>query len=311
MDHTTLPVINFERLDQPETLRALDCACRNWGAFVLAGHPLRSNGADRILQRAREFFHLDSTRKQEVRRTRDNPCGYYDAELTANTLDCKEIYDFSPAELGNQPAPWPADLPAFRNVLTDHYSRCVEVSMALLEAISYNLGSPFHKVAAAFRPGHTSFLRLNYYPVTESSGNDATTHFGVNAHTDSGALTLLLQDDNAGLEVFRDGQWYGVSGGSLVVNLGDVLQVWSNDRYTAPLHRVVASSRRERLSVPFFFNPSFDTVYQPLETTVDHKHPPAYRPISWEEFRRLRAAGDYADYGEEVQIHQYRTETAQ
>jgi hypothetical protein len=92
-----------------------------------------------------------------------------------------------------------------------------------------------------------------------------------------------------------------------VINIGDIVQVWSNDRYRAALHRVRASEGCERYSAPFFFNPAYDTTYAPLPTTLDSRTSvPLYRPIRWAEFRALRAAGDYADCGDEVQTHNYR-----
>ena len=92
---------------------------------------------------------------------------------------------------------------------------------------------------------------------------------------------------------------------ALVVNIGDIVQVWSNDRYRAALHRVTTNTERDRYSVPFFLNPAYAAHYAPLPSTVDASHPPRYRPINWGEFRRLRTAGDYADQGEEVQISHY------
>ena len=130
---------------------------------------------------------------------------------------------------------------------------------------------------------------------------------GVNHHTDAGALTVLLQADEPGLEVFHDGAWHLVEPRSdaLVVNIGDIVQVWSNDRYQAALHRVTTNMERDRYSVPFFLNPAYAACYAPLPSTVDDTHPARYRPINWGEFRRLRAAGDYADQGEEIQISHY------
>jgi isopenicillin N synthase-like dioxygenase len=118
---------------------------------------------------------------------------------------------------------------------------------------------------------------------------------------------LLLQDDQPGLEVYRDGDWYLVEPrrDALVVNIGDIVQVWSNDRYRAALHRVIANSAAARYSAPFFFCPAHATDYAPLPTTIDADHPPRYRAINWGEFRALRVAGDYADLGEEVQISHY------
>jgi isopenicillin N synthase-like dioxygenase len=129
----------------------------------------------------------------------------------------------------------------------------------------------------------------------------------VNHHTDSGALTLLLQDEQPGLEVFHGNEWHLVEPrrDALVVNIGDIVQVWSNDRYTAALHRGLVSADAERFSAPFFFNPAYSTEYAPLPSTIDARHPPRYRPIHWGAFRARRAAGDYADHGEYHSISHY------
>jgi isopenicillin N synthase-like dioxygenase len=120
-------------------------------------------------------------------------------------------------------------------------------------------------------------------------------------------LTLLLQDEQPGLEVFHDGEWRLVEPrrDALVVNIGDIVQVWSNDRYAAALHRGLVAADAERFSAPFFFNPAYSTTYAPLPSTVDSAHPPRYRPIRWGEFRARRAAGDYADAGEYHSISHY------
>ena len=122
------------------------------------------------------------------------------------------------------------------------------------------------------------------------------------------ALTLLLQNNQPGLEVFRNNQWRLVEPrrDALVINLGDIVQVWSNDCYCASLHRTVTSAAKARFSVPYFFNPEYRTNYAPAPTMVVDGEPPRYREINWGEFRALRADGDYADYGEEVQIAQYK-----
>jgi isopenicillin N synthase-like dioxygenase len=303
MSLASLPAISYRTLDSSATLQALDQACRSWGAFVLTDSPLDVKHNSPLLTETARFFHSPPNFKHTVSRTKENPCGFYDAELTANTRDRKEIYDYSPEECSDDDFPWPSGMDVFREVVQRHYALCEDVAMTLLVAVSRNLGAPAEQLAGHFRPQHTSFLRLNYYPLVH---DENTGPLGVNRHTDAGALTLLIQDEQAGLEVYRDGSWHAVGGESLVVNIGDVVQVWSNDRYVAPPHRVIASQGKERFSAPFFLNPHFDCVYEPLESLVDTDNPPVYKPISWAEFRGLRAAGDYADYGEEVQIHQYR-----
>jgi isopenicillin N synthase-like dioxygenase len=83
-----------------------------------------------------------------------------------------------------------------------------------------------------------------------------------------------------------------------------MMQVWSNGKYKAPVHRVLANHSESRFSIPFFLNPSYTFVVEPLED-VTGGITPKYRPILWGEFRSVRVQGDYADYGEEIQISQY------
>lgn len=93
---------------------------------------------------------------------------------------------------------------------------------------------------------------------------------------------------------------------AFVINIGDLFQVASNDRFKAPLHRVLANRSTERYSLPFFYQPSLDAVLEPVASMVDGAHPLAYRPLNFGEMRRQRIAGDLADEGTEVQISDYR-----
>lgn len=314
MNTENVPVIDITRLDRPETLAALDGACREWGFFQVVGHGLPDDVIDALEQQMHEFFAQPTAAKRAVSRTVENPWGFYDRELTKNTRDWKEIYDYGPADDSDAIRPqWPAALPAFERTLKAYYAACENLAFRLLAAVSANLGMPPGHLRPAFEPAHSSFVRLNYYPPCptperpEGMGTPSTGHLGINHHTDAGALTVLLQDDQPGLEVFREGAWHLVEPrrNALVINIGDIVQVWSNDRYRAALHRVLANSSQPRYSAPFFLNPAYQSHYAPLPSTVDATHPPRYRPINWGEFRARRAAGDYADVGEEVQIGHY------
>lgn len=79
-------------------------------------------------------------------------------------------------------------------------------------------------------------------------------------------------------------------------------KVWTNDRYKAPLHRVLANSSNERFSAPFFYNPSYSTDVLSLSSSEK----PVYKTINWGHFRTQRFAGDFANYGEEIQISQFK-----
>ena len=308
-----VPVIDATDLANGNTLRAIDAACREWGFFQIVGHGIDQRVLAALLREMRSFFAQPSAVKREIVRTAANPWGFYDQELTRHARDWKEIYDYGPPSGATIVPQWPARLPTFRRTVEAFYSACDRVAIDLLHAISTNLGMPVDALDASFRPDHTSFLRLNYYPQCPTpvrpvgKGTATDGHLGINPHTDSGALTLLLQDDQPGLEVFRDGEWYLVEprADALVVNIGDIVQVWSNDRYFAALHRVLASTDAQRFSAPFFFNPVYSADYAPLPTTVDAAHPARYRSINWGEFRARRAAGDYANQAPYASISNY------
>ena len=90
-----------------------------------------------------------------------------------------------------------------------------------------------------------------------SAVHQPTADLGVHHHTDAGALTVLMQDDVGGLQVSRDGYWHDVTStpGAMVINTGDMMQVWSNDIYQA-IHRGLAMDSKERYSLLFFFIPA-------------------------------------------------------
>ena len=314
-----IPIINMAQLHRNETLRVLDNACRNLGAFQLINHGVDNTMIHSLHQTTQTFFKLPSDKKRQVSRSKETPWGFYDRELTKNTQDWKEIFDYGPSDEWERKPQWPTDLPLFQSTVTDMYKAFEQLSFKILKAISLNLGLAKQQLATHFAPAHSSFLRLNYYPTCPQPENPSgmktpsNGYLGVNHHTDAGVLTILLQDKQPGLEIFHDGQWHLVEAreDTLLVHLGDVMQVWSNDRYQAPVHRVVSNQHAERFSVPFFFNTANSTNYKPLHSVVDSANPPRYHSINWGEFRDKRAKGDYADYGEEVQISHYRIKQEQ
>ncbi|XOV86881.1 MAG: 2OG-Fe(II) oxygenase family protein [Pseudomonadota bacterium] len=314
-DHdATIPSIRFDQCHTPEELDRLDRACREWGFFQLTHHGLDKQTRQATLAALAAFFDLPVAQKRTVERSATNPWGFYDRELTKNTPDWKEIFDVGEPEhegplAGCEPQ-WPDQPTGFQQVMDVHRSHCERIAATLLGAIAQAMGASASILKAAFEPSHTSFLRLNFYPVCPRPEMPAGVavplagHLGINHHTDAGALTVLMQDQVDGLQVFRDNRWHTISPepDALIINIGDVVQVWSNDRYCAPLHRVLANSDRVRYSAAYFYNPAATATYEPLPGMGD----PRYHPISWGDFRTARAEGDYADAGEEIQISHFR-----
>ncbi len=318
---THIPVIDIRRLDDDAgALRQVHEACRDWGFFQIVGHRVPADLLTATHAAMRAFFQLPIEAKRAIERTATNSWGFYDRELTKNTRDWKQIFDVGPDEtdgrLAGSFAQWPAEPPEFRRTIEAFYAACEALSYRMLNAISRCLQMPASHLDETFGPDHSSFLRLNYYPICDAPAAPDTPlggagNFGINHHTDSGAITILLQDEQPGLQVYRRGTWTLVEPNpdALVVNIGDVVQVWSNDRYPAALHRVIASHATDRYSAPFFFNPAPHATYAPLPSVLSESEPARYRPINWGEFRASRTAGDYADYGDEIQISHYRTAT--
>lgn len=309
---TALPVIDVARFERTVWYPALADACATWGCFQIVNHGVPAGVLEATLDAMRAFFALTESAKRRIERTRENAWGYFDRELTKNVRDWKEIFDVGPEAsegpmAGSRPQ-WPEGVPGFREAVQAFYQAADGVAARLLEGISAGLGMPPGFLAAGFAPEHTSFLRLNYYP--RCANPDA--HLGISHHTDAGALTVLLADAQPGLQFLHDGTWHTVAPlpGALTINIGDIVQVWSNDRYVAPVHRVLASAAAERYSAPYFYNPSYDTDYAPLPGVIDERHPARYRPINWGGFRAGRAAGDYANHGEEIQISHFHTGAA-
>jgi len=307
-----IPVIDIADPEAPETVQAIGAACRDWGFFQAVGHGVEPRLIASVQRQMRAFFAQPLGAKQAIVRSAENPWGFYDRELTRHTPDWKQIYDVGPAS-GNVIVPqWPALLPEFKPVIEAFYDAGNAVSMRILSAIGSSLGVPANALDAYFAPEHTSFLRLNYYPPcpTPERPADASVakvgHLGVNQHTDSGAVTVLFQDQ-PGLEVFHEQSWKLIEPrrDALVINIGDIVQVWSNDRYRAALHRALVRPDVERFTAAFFLNPPYSADYAPLPSVIDARHPARYRAINWGEFRSRRTAGDYANQGEYAQISQY------
>jgi isopenicillin N synthase-like dioxygenase len=318
----SVPVIDMAA-PEAGVARAVAGACEEWGFFQIVGHGVDPVLTEAVTAQAHAFFAMSRAKKRALSRTALNPWGYYDRELTKNLRDKKEIFDIGPEVGGpvgedglwSASTPWPPDGATFRSTMLAYAAACEILSHRLLELVCLGLDVDRAKLDVAFAPSSTSFLRLNHYPVNDpledlapeeaSPGAD----LGIHHHTDAGALTVLLQDQIDGLQVWRADDWRTVAPtpGALVVNIGDMVQVWSNDLYRAPVHRVLAMNTVERLSLPFFFNPAYETSVAPLERCTDPDRPARYHPIRWGEFRQRRADGDFADHGAEVQISDYAT----
>ena len=327
---TAVPTIDLTLAETSaaERLR-LDTACRDHGFFLLKNHGIDLQ-IDAMWRASQAFFDLPMAAKRAVKRTQEKPLGYYDQELTERKRDLKEVFDFMPEP--NQEGShkdgsksefnrWPEDQPEFKSALgefTEAAGTLAQRTLALVFQALATANSATHPAADTHSlptgQHRTSNIRLNYYPIsdplTEEEQREVTQlgDMALHPHTDPGILTLLIQDQVGGLQTFaKSAGWIDVppATGTIVVNLGDAMQVWTNDEYVAASHRVLPMRGQARYSTPYFYNPKGDTVLAPLPQLVAST--PRYRSFTWKEFIQARVNDNYADLGApDTQIAHYR-----
>lgn len=298
------------------SLDALTRACEDHGFFLLSGHGLDDLIA-RTWAQTERFFAADPAIKEAIRRTLDMPLGYHDRELTKRLRDHKEVFDFIDPAMPDEGAlnRWPDGLDGFKEAMTEFFDAFADLTARTLTLVHRTLGLTGAAADAHGFIRTSSSVRLNHYPVgdpvaaEEREGLRPLGDVALGHHTDPGVITLLLQDDTGGLQALSgDHGWIDVPPrpGTIVVNLADAMQVWTNDRYRAAVHRVQPMTDRDRYSIPFFANPSGSTVIEPIAALVADE--PRYRPFAWGEFMKARTDDNYADLGtDDTQIAHYAT----
>ena len=289
--------------------RVVDAACRSSGFFCITGHGADARGAMAGLESASsEFFGLPAEVKLVARSPSGAAYGYQPLEAEALAMsedgelevppDAKETISFGPlvpfpvARLRRRPPgleevaefalgpdflpPEPYGRRLLRSV-TAYSTELHRTGLVVLRLLALALELPDSESFArgCNKPGHMSALRLNNYP--PSRGAPQAGQMRAGAHSDYGAITLLHQGSGSdaasgGLQIETGGEWRSVPvvPGGLVVNIGDMLQLWSSERYRSTRHRVTVpaagsdSATTGRLSVAYFLQPAFDAVISPL-----------------------------------------------
>jgi len=162
---------------------------------------------------------------------------------------------------------WPEQLPFFEKKINEYYDLCTQVGMNVISFIEHSLKLSKNFFSDKF-DYPMSLLRCNYYPPRKSMLSNKD--YGIAPHTDYGCLTILLTDNNPGLEIKNPSdEWELVlpKEEEIIVNFGDMIEFWSNKKIKATSHRVFGNSD-ERFSVPFFFNPQYDTIISKKDNII-------------------------------------------
>ncbi|KAK2994224.1 hypothetical protein RJ640_006844 [Escallonia rubra] len=281
-------------------------ACEKWGVFQVINHGVPLELHERFELAMKKFFAQPLVEKRKMRKDIDplNPYDYGYEEFSKKVEDWKEVFDFplekempvscdtNNTQTREAIPQWPEYPPEFREACEAYGREMEKLSFRLLELISMSLGLQKQRLHGFFKD-HTSMGRLIHCPPCPTPQLALGTH----AHTDVGALTILSQDDAGGLEGQRtiDGKWLPVQfvPNAYVINVGDMLEVWSNKKYVSLVHRAKVNSERERFSIPFFFNPAQYVTMEPIEELTNEQTPAKYRAFSWGKYYNSRKYGNF------------------
>jgi isopenicillin N synthase-like dioxygenase len=321
LTHSPVPVIDLGRFthgspeQQLAVARAVDQALVEVGFFVVANHGMSAEVIAEADRQSRRFFELPMDGKMAIRTmAKGSPRGY--VPIGVSTLgrtagetppdDLKEGFGMGPASVAGRqaespfhaPNQWPRELPELRSALEAYYAGMEDLSRRLFEVFALALGLQANHFESYFT-GHNSTLRVINYPPQQVPPQPGQLRAG--AHTDFGAFTILLSENaSGGLQVrTRDGRWIDIEAepGSFVINIGDLMMMWTNDRWLSNLHRVAnpaseLAHAERRQSIAFFANPREEALIECIPTCIPPGGAPRHPPVLAGEHRlqKIRAA---------------------
>jgi isopenicillin N synthase-like dioxygenase len=281
-DSPALPVIDVGPLTGPAPASAragvagqIQAACRDHGFFYVTGHGVPAGLLDQLATASAEFFALPLADKLEIAMERGGRAwrGFFPvgAELTSGRPDLKEGLYFGAELSSDDPRVragvplhggnlFPRQVPRLRPLVLAYLDAVTSLGQAVLAGVALSLDLDAGYFAAGYTADPTTLFRIFHYP--PSQGQD----WGVGEHTDYGLITLLAQDDSGGLQIAAPEGWVDAPPipGTLVCNIGDMLDRLTGGWYRSTPHRVRNLSGHDRLSFPFFLDPGFAAEVPPL-----------------------------------------------
>lgn len=299
----SIPTIRLDDVDEAATVQTLRKCCLEHGFFYLGGHGMEDL-FPKVLDESARFFALPLNEKKAM----------YDPEMSRGytsmgeeSLDPnlyqpdtkegfyignhipKEDPRYNPAKLKG-PNVWPSadacslsDCQHFQSLFEEYFEKLSAVGLRVIRLLALAIGlGDEHALDDNFTENFAT-IRLLHYAAVKSQPKEGL--FACGAHTDYGMITLLLTDDTPGLQIQTlSGDWVDVppriQDGLFIVNLGDMLERWTNGMFRSTNHRVLTAGDKERYSIPFFFEPDFNAEVKCLEVCCSEDNPPKYPPTT-------------------------------
>jgi isopenicillin N synthase-like dioxygenase len=310
MTHLNFPFVDIAPFlagtgDPGRVVGEVRAALTDVGFMYVEGHGISPAIFQRALESSRDFFAQPGTIKSRFAFRQDDleaNFGFHGLEAerldTSSAPDLKESFSMRNAPAVTQLERWPSE--EFRRAALALYEASLSASYNVLRIMAAGLELPLDFFTERHQ-GQNVTLRLLHYPAGIPAASAA--QLGAGAHTDYGSITLLHQDDVGGLEVRGgDGQWHSAPAlpGALLVNTGDLMQRWTNDRFRSTFHRVRAiGGRADRYSIAFFVDPDTDVRVECIESCRGEQLPSRYPAVTAGEHIQSRIAASQASESQE------------
>ncbi|XP_010525537.1 PREDICTED: protein DOWNY MILDEW RESISTANCE 6-like [Tarenaya hassleriana] len=284
-DLQDFPLIDLSCSDRSRIVHKIHRACIRFGFFQVINHGVSKEAVEKMLEVANEFFSLPVEEKMKLysedptRTTRLSTSFNVKKEEVHNWRDYLRLHCYPLHSYAHQ---WPSTPPSFKEIVSKYCTEVRELGFRIEEMISESLGleKEYVKNVLGEQGQH---MAVNYYPPCPEP--DLT--YGLPAHTDPNALTVLLQDAAVpGLQILIEDKWFAVKPcpDAFVINIGDQLQALSNGIYKSVWHRAVTNSEKPRISVASFLCPSDSAVISPAEPLREDETGAVYRDFTYAEY---------------------------
>ncbi len=315
-DPETIPIIDFAPFlhggaaGRGAVAERVRDACETIGFLYICNHGVPEAKVAATLSAARRFFNLPAQVRldPDILITPTRTRGYmalgsrhYAGTGAPDLMEAFKMQQELPPDdpdiiaggRGQELNRWPAGEDAFRATVLDYFGEMTRLSHALLRAFALALELEEDYFLASFRKPQTQLSLLHYPPQSPAAPGD---EYGIRPHADATAFTILYQDTVGGLQVQSgNGGWIQAPpiAGTYVINIGDMMARWTNDRFASTKHRVFNRSGRERYSLPFFGIPDYDAVVECLPTCRSADNPAKYPPLKVGDFIKRKNSSDW------------------
>ncbi|CAI0399422.1 unnamed protein product [Linum tenue] len=315
----SFPVIDFSpffttgggenEVEKEEVINSIREACSDYGFFVAVNHGIPAEAMDRSLEMAHEFFDRPSEEKLKCTPpTSDTPVTTGYAKQPDHSPNKNEYFlMFEPASAFNV---YPTSPAPFRGAVDEIYGGLLAMARLIESLMNRCLGVP-EGLMEKFNDDRQwdIMTAFRYFAAAELETPDKKT--GLYGHKDVNLMTLVLQDQVGGLEFQKDGEWIPITPipHSLVVNVGDIIQVLSNNKFKSVNHKVNSPQGRDRHSFAFAYLIGFEKMVEPLaEVMKESKEEPKFSKFRYKDYFQLRVADLFnppANLDDAVTINHY------